>query len=296
MRWTMKRFFDIFAADGYKLGKMKSIYIGIAVMAILIFVSALAIGSLAALAADSDIISSYDPETGETIDIPEETVNEIRTDYGVALLTGAPSSASALLLVAIIAALFIGTEYSSGMMRLYVGRGAGKVRSYFSKFLWMFIVNVVYVCFAFLFCAIAAAALGVTGELFASHASDAAKSFGSYIFYSLVFAAIYTSILHLLRSKAGGMATLLAMYIVIGAVVVAVVQLALGATAVIAGNATTSENIVYLYLNPYHAYDSLGNVAHCTAKELGLIFGGGMMWGAVFFAGGLLYSTKTDVK
>ena len=45
----MKRFFGIFLSDGYKLAKMKSLYIGIAVMALLVLVSALAVTGMAEL-------------------------------------------------------------------------------------------------------------------------------------------------------------------------------------------------------------------------------------------------------
>ena len=45
----MKRFFGIFLSDGYKLAKMKSLYIGIAVMAVLVLVSALAVTGMAEL-------------------------------------------------------------------------------------------------------------------------------------------------------------------------------------------------------------------------------------------------------
>lgn len=291
----MKRFLDIFASDGYKISKMKSLYIGIAVMALLVFVSAIAIGSLTALVSDSDT-GSFDPETGTVTGVPEDTINSITSDYGISMLAAAPSSAGALLLVAIIAALFMGAEYSSGMMRLYVGRGAGKMANYLSKLLWVFFVGVLYVCVAYLFCLIAASALGVTSETLEARSADIAKSFGSYIFYSMVFSAMFTAILHILRSKAGGIATLLAMYVIFGAVVVALVQFALGTSAVLEGSEEAAENLAYLYLDPYFTFDNLGKVASATHKDLWLIFGGGAMWGVAFSACGLLFTAKTDIK
>ena len=87
------------------------------------------------------------------------------------------------------------------------------------------------------------------------------------------------------------------MHIVVGAIIVAVVQFALGAASVGEdGAVSASENLVYLYLNPYYAFDSLGSVAAMTSKELGLVFGGGAMWSVLFFGGGLLYTAKADIK
>ena len=53
---------------------------------------------------------------------------------------------------------------------------------------------------------------------------------------------------------------------------------------------------MYLYLNPYYAFDGLGAVEAMTTKELGLVFGGGAMWTVLFFGGGLLYTAKADIK
>lgn len=292
----MRRFLDIFTSDGYKISKMKSLYIGLAVMALIVFVSALAVGGLVSLISGTDVVY-VDPETGESTDVPEEIYDEVRADYGIGLLQGAPSSAAALFLVAIVAALFVGADYTSGMMRLYVGRGAGKAENYVSKWLWVFIVYVLYVCAAYLMCLIAAAALGVDGELLARKSEYTSKAFGAFLFYGLTFSAIFTAVPHVLRSKAGGITMLLAMHIVIGAIVVTIVQFALGAATVTSDGAVeASENLVYLYLNPYYAFDELAKVAAMTSKELGLVFGGGAVWAVLFFGGGLLYTAKADIK
>lgn len=291
----MRRFLDVFTSDGYKMSKMKSLYIGLAVMAVIVLVSALAIGGLMSLLAGTDV-TYIDRETGMTMNVPENAYNAVRADYGIKLLQAAPSSASVLLLVAIVAALFVGADYTSGMMRLYVGRGAGKVENYLSKWLWIFIVYVLYACVAYLVCLIAASALGVDGEALAQTSSATLKSFGSFLFYGLTFSAIFAAVPHLLRSKAGGITMLLAMHIVVGAVIVTIVQFALGATLTSDGVVQTSENMVYLLLNPYYAFDNLGAVASMTPKELGLVFGGGVMWAAAFFGGGLLYTAKADIK
>lgn len=292
----MRRFLDIFVSDGYKMSKMKSLYIGLAVMAVIVLVSALAVGGLTSLLEDTDV-TYHDPETGYETDVPSEVYDAIRADYGMGLLRGAPSSAAVLFLVAIVAALFVGADYTSGMMRLYVGRGAGKMENYVSKWLWIFIVTVLYVCVAYLMCLVATAALGVDGKLLAQRSSATVKAFGAFLFYALPFSAIFVAVPHILRSKAGGITMLLAMHIVIGAIVVTIVQFALGAATVTPDEAVQqSPNMVYLYLNPYYAFDGLGAVEAMTTKELGLVFGGGAMWTVLFFGGGLLCTAKADIK
>ena len=243
----MRRFLDIFVSDGYKMSKMKSLYIGLAVMAVIVLVSALAVGGLTSLLEDTDV-TYHDPETGYETDVPSEVYDAIRADYGMGLLRGAPN--------------------------------------YVSKWLWIFIVTVLYVCVAYLMCLVAAAALGVDGELLAQRSSATVKAFAAFLFYALPFSAIFVAVPHILRSKAGGITMLLAMHIVIGAIVVTIVQFALGAATVTPDGAVQqSPNMVYLYLNPYYAFDGLGAVEAMTTKELGLVFGGGAMWTVLFFGG-----------
>ena len=160
----MKRFFGIFLSDGYKLAKMKSLYIGIAVMAVLVLVSALAVTGMAELYEEAYGENMIFGDGNGGIKEVDDVAAEIMLQDGLSMLATAPASSAVTTLVAIIAALFIGTDYSSGMMRLFVGRGAGKAQAFVSKWLWVLILTLVYTCVSYLFCLIAAAALGADGN------------------------------------------------------------------------------------------------------------------------------------
>lgn len=287
----MKRFFGIFLSDGYKLAKMKSLYIGIAVMAVLVLVSALAVTGMAELYEEAYGENMIFGDGNGGIKEVDDIAAEIMLQDGLSMLATAPASSAVTTLVAIIAALFIGTDYSSGMMRLFVGRGAGKAQAFVSKWLWVLILTLVYTCISYLFCLIAAAALGADGKSLSEISGTVGAGFGTAVFYAFVFSAIFTAVPHFVRSKAGGITLLLAMEIVVGAILVAVLQLALGV-----GTGVESENAVYLLLDPYYAYEYIAATETMTGQELGLVFGGGAMWIVLFMGGGLLHSIKADIK
>ena len=160
-----------------------------------------------------------------------------------------------------------------------------------SKWLWVLILTLVYTCVSYLFCLIAAAALGADGKSLSEISGAVGAGFGTAVFYAFVFSAIFTAVPHFVRSKAGGITLLLAMEIVVGAILVAVLQLALGV-----GTGVESENAVYLLLDPYYAYEYIAATDTMTGQELGLVFGGGAMWIVLFMGGGLLHSIKADIK
>lgn len=130
----VKKFLGLLSSDFLKLSKMKSVYIGIGVMAFLTLIFALAQNAL------TSFIQEY-PADGGTLD--PDTVEGLTGTFVFTLLNAAPSSTGVFFLLPIIAALFIGTDFSSGMMRLYIGRGVQKTELYLSKFI---VITSVSVC------------------------------------------------------------------------------------------------------------------------------------------------------
>lgn len=260
---------------------MKSFYIGIAVMVFITILFAVAENAL------SSLVESY-PAEGQPVD-----TDAVTALFSFSLLNAAPSSTMAFILVAIITGLAVGTDFSSGMTRVFVGRGVRKYELYLSKLLVISVVSVIYVCLSFAMCSAAARAICESQSTFDSLAYYTPAAFGAYIFLAIVLSAINTSVCFAVRSKAGSIAALFAMFIILGDILVLVVQIALG---VAVNGENSAAGYVYLLLDPYYLPDALSTVRIFTSKELGLVFGGGAMWTVLFTAGGLLLNEKRDVK
>lgn len=281
----LKEFFGLVLSDLLKLSRMKSVYIGLAVMLFITVIFALAQSALGNLIEDM--------ATSGTESSPPLAAEDVTTVFMFSLLNGAPASTGVFFLIPIIAALFIGTDFSSGMFRLYAGRGVHKNDLYISKFVVITLLTVVYVCIAF---AMGAAAAGIADMSESARSymfSYTAQAFGSYLLLSLVMAAICTFVCFLLRSKAGAMAMLLAMLIVLGDILVTVVQIALAMT--VTGTDVTG-NFVYMYFDPYYCADAFAYARDLTPQTAGIAYGGSVMWLVLFFTGGLLLNVKRDIK
>lgn len=270
---SVKNFFDVLVSDFYKLSRMKSLYIGLAVIAVLMLITALAQNALAEMLNGMEDMNPGDAEIFEN-------------NFGIILLLGAPNSLGVFFLVPVVIALFIGSDFSTGMARLYAGRGLSKTEIYVSKQIVAFSVALLYVLFAFLAAFAAESALGIDYI-----GTAVAKSLGGYIFLAFCMSAIYTAVCFLLRSKAGGISVLMAMYIVLGAVLTSILQIAFAMSPT-----GTESGMVYLHLNPYYLTSALANVSVMTSKELALSMGGMAVWSVIFTAGGLALHIKKDIK
>ena len=279
----VKNFFGLLASDLIKLSRMKSIYIGVAVMVFLAAIITLAQSALAGFLQDY-------PADGVTGSVGAE---DIAATFMFSLLNAAPSSTGVFFLVPIIAALFIGNDFSSGMMRLYIGRGVRKTELYVSKFITITLLTLIYTCISFAVCAVCAKASGMSAETSATFFSYTANAFGAYVLLAFVMSSVYTSVCFLVRSKAGSMALLIVMLIVLGDILVTVVQIAL-ATAVTGTDVTG--RFVYMHFDPYYCADAFAYARDFTSQTKAIAYGGSVMWLVFFFAGGLLLNAKRDVK
>lgn len=281
----VKRFFGLVSSDLMKLSRMKSVYIGIAVMFFLTLVIALAQGAF------SSLLQGLPSESGEAI--PPAAAEEIGMTFVFMLLNAAPSSTGVYFLIPIIAALFIGSDFSSGMSRLYVGRGVHKTELYLSKFIVVTLLFVVYTCIAFAMAAVAAKVSGLSAGTLDTIFSYTPDAFGAYLLLAVVMSAITTSVCFLVRSKAGAMAMLLAMLIVLGDILVTVVQMALAMS--VTGTDVTG-NFVYMHFDPYYCTDAFAYARDFTQKTAGIAYGGSVMWAVFFLFGGMFLNAKRDIK
>ena len=280
----LKNFASLLSSDLYKLMRMKSVYIGIGVMIFLTLIIALAQNAL------TDLLNSL-PEDGSPLD-PSE-VDAVTGTFLFTMLNGAPSSTGVFFLMPIIAALFIGSDFSSGMTRLFVGRGVSKTELYISKYITLSLLSVIYVCLSFAMCAVAAKASEVSEEALSSLFSYTASAFGAQIFLAFTLAAIYTAVCFSMRSKAASMATLIAMLIILGDVLVMVVQISL---AMLTTGTDVTGKFVYMLFDPYYCADAFASASVFTQQEAGIAYGGCAMWLVLFFFGGLFLNAERDVK
>lgn len=278
----LKNFANNLAADFYRLVRMKSLYIGLGIMLLLVILYSVAQYALARLIESGEL--------GMEGEIAAAT--GVTQSFGILMLNGAASSTGAFFLSVIVAALFIGADFGCGTMRLYVGRGVSKTSIYLSKFVCIFTVTAVYVLVSYLMCVIAALAVGVSPGTIKEYSATTAECLGIYLVIALVMSSIYTCVCFLVRSKAGGLGILLAMYVLLGSVLTTIIQLSLGMTI----NAETPANYFCMFLNPYFTTDSLARLDLLTTKELACALGGSLFWTLAFGALGIVCNNKRDVK
>ncbi len=280
----IKKFYGLLASDFMKLAGMKSVYIGLGIMVFLTLIFGLAQNAFSALLQEM-------PDSGAPVD--PGAADALTGVFVNTMLNGAPSATGVFFLLPIIAALFVGSEFSSGMARLYIGRGVHKTELYTSKFIVLSVLSVIYVCLAFAMCSIAAAASDIGEDTMRNIAAYTPSAFGSYVFLAVAMSAVYTAVCFALRSKAASMATLIAMLIVLGDILVIVVQIALGTSVTGEENAA---GFVYMLFDPYYCADAFAAARDFTAREAGIAYGGCAMWLVLFFTGGLVLNAKRDVK
>lgn len=99
---SLKKFSGVVLADFAKIFRMKSFYIGIAVMVFITILFAVAENAL------SSLVESY-PAEGQPVD-----TDAVTALFSFSLLNAAPSSTMAFILVAIITGLAVGTDFPRG--------------------------------------------------------------------------------------------------------------------------------------------------------------------------------------
>ena len=119
---------NVMLADYYKLKKLKSVWIGLIVMFLLLLLGYCAYWAGIKIV-ESRPINPADPEADIMKDQTIAYLGTIRT----AMLYGSTSTVRIELFVAIIACIFIGKDFSCGATAIYTARGTKRAQTYFSK-------------------------------------------------------------------------------------------------------------------------------------------------------------------
>lgn len=231
----------------YRLSKLKSIWIALAIMFGLILLS------FSIYWFTLNII----PQTvdGDFYARQQETV----LTQGRSLLFGSSSTISLGLFVAIITCIFIGNDFSGGYIGIMSAKGTSRATTYFSKWLTMVILTIAYVLFSVLFCGIFYSFTTYDTVFTATDFVYLMRNIALQILSAISIVSIFVMIAFLTRSKGSSMAVSLLSYILVDVVVSIISAVLL---------VTNSENYSnkWTYFMPFMQMD-----VACTVGKLGTI-------------------------
>ena len=191
-------------SDLFKLKKHKSVWIGMAVMFAVILLQ-YCVYWFALLATDEAGAIAPDDE----FQFAMAAVYAL----GRSLLAGYSDTAMVSLLTLIITCIFIGKEFSSGWVRVTVSRGANRIKLFFSKWLSLACLILVYSVFAFLICGIFTSFKGYGIEFDGHQFGLLIRCFVLQILCNLSAMSIAMMLTFLIRSSGGSLGACIGLYI-----------------------------------------------------------------------------------
>ncbi len=204
-------------SDVYRLRKLKSVWISLVVMFLLIFITfAIYWVGIKLIEKQGD-----DVEANATLSFIDSLI--------ITLLYGSTSIANVELFIAIVACIFIGKDFSCGYIALTTARGTKRVDTYFSKWLSLVCLFVFYMCFALLVSGIFFAISGSPGGFTGAKFGTLMRNFALQILAGIASVSIFVMINFLCRSTGTSIATSIAAYLLLS-IIVSVVSSVLGIT------------------------------------------------------------------
>lgn len=196
-------------SDVYRLRKLKSVWISLIVMFVMLFLS------FAAYWIGIKIIENTPPEQMPEID----STKAFLTSFVSSMLFGSSSTANVELFIAIVACIFIGKDFSSGYIALTTARGTKRSDTYFSKWFTMICLLVIYMCFSLLISGIFFAISGSPGGFTNANFATLMRNFALQLLAGIASVSIFVTINFLCRSTGTSIATSVALYLLLGIVV-----------------------------------------------------------------------------
>ena len=191
-------------SDLFKLKKHKSVWIGMAVMFAVILLQ-YCVYWFALLLTD---------EAGSIVE-GDDIQMAVTAAYalGRSLLSGYSDTAMISLLTLIITCIFVGKEFSSGWVRVTVSRGANRIKLYFSKWLSLACLILIYSVLAFLICGIFTSFKGYGIEFDGHQFGLLMRCFVLQILCNLSAMSIALMLTFLIRSSGGSLGACIGLYI-----------------------------------------------------------------------------------
>ena len=194
-------FANTLASDFYKLGKMKSVYIGAAIMFLFILI----------LFAASLVLKRLPDE--------EDDQAVLAVFGGTFMLFNFASNANISLLVTIIIGIFVGKDFSNGTMRLAIARGTNRLQSYFSKLIVISVLIIGYMAGSLLVSGIFTAIVGYGAEFTGLMFARLIRTFALAFLALLSSASIYLMLAFLTRTSGGALGASIGIYLLIDVLV-----------------------------------------------------------------------------
>lgn len=207
-------------ADLFKVKKLKSVYIGMIIMFALIFLT-FAVCWIGADLSSRLEVASPDMTEEEAIG----TVSQEEKDAMIALfdesgkqaLMSSSSICGMEILIVIITCIFVGKDFSNGIVRISVSRGQNRVHAYFSKWVTLAIIVVAYSLIALALCGIFSS-FHSFGGYGGSGAATLARNFFLQILANLATMSITLMIAFLCRSSGSSLGASIGLYLVLSIV------------------------------------------------------------------------------
>ncbi len=265
-------------SDLFKLKKHKSVWIGLAVMfGIILLVYCIYWIGMA-------IIGNMEPTDAEAIMMKDQML-EILSPLGYASLAGFSDTCSMSLFVAIIACLFVGKDFSNGAIRVSVSRGTNRTQLYFSKWLSLAVLIVIYSVFAIIVCGIFTAFKGIGVPFTGAHFAVLVRNFALQLLCNLATMSIVLMLIFLCRSSGASLGATIGIYI---------------AFSIIFSIASTvgsmSGNSDWIMFMPLQQIIVASSTAKLTVAQICAVIIMPLVYGGIATAIGLCTFLKRDIK
>ncbi len=274
-------FANTLASDFYKLGKMKSVYIGAAIMLALILISfavfwlqvgdakksiSIANDKYAAVQADSSSTQEQIDAAAAEVKTANKGLDEVMANAHGNLFSFA-SLVNLELMLAIIIGIFVGKDFSNGTVRLTVARGASRLHIYFSKFIVMATLLLGYMLGALLVCGIFTAVKGYGTPVFDGvQFARLMRTFALSYVALLSAGSIFLMLAFLTRSSGAALGASLGFYILIG-VIVSILSVRFAIVSIVGGIVGNDEALQEDKLYQALSYLPMQQMSYCISDK-----------------------------
>lgn len=271
-------FANTIKSDFFKLGKMKSVYIGAAIMLALILISFAVFWVSAgkaeravdaaqshydAVMADSSSTSEQKAEASQELELTKSDLEKTLKDSHSNLFNFA-SLINLELMLAIIIGIFVGKDFSDGTVRLFVARGANRIQMYFSKLIVLATLTFGYMACSMLICGVLTAVKGY-GEAFTGlEFARLMRTFGLSYVAIMSAVSIFLMIAYLTRSSGAALGASLGAYILIG-VIVSILSVRFAIVSIIGGITGDDDALLQDKMYQTITYLPLQQLSYCIS-------------------------------
>lgn len=262
-------------SDLFKLKKHKSVWIGFAVMFVIMLLA------YCVYWIGGDFLDAFlNPD-----DVASAELKNQFSNLSLTLLADHADTCALSLFVMIITCLFVGKDFSNGAMRLSVSRGANRVQAYFSKWITLALLTVVYSVFSLVICGIFSAFKPFTEPFTAQTFGLLMRCFFLLLICNLSTMSIVLALAFLLRSSGASIGVTVGIYIAFSIVI-----------SLISTIGNLGADTDWVYFMPLQQNSIAGSMADYSTTEICAVAIMPLFYGVVSTVIGLLTFLKRDIK